>query len=191
VEPLAAYSLELLQASKEANPHLVTEPTYLNSIANYISPWILQYSDTVWANAEDCVVGIGPPDYRESHTNAREFMVFKSLEQVWLPQDAVHHFDIVHVDEREGFPNHAAMAFGRGRFFLSTYVNPKLMNDEDWRIYAGLLRWARQNADLLRHTVVIASRVELGEPYLYAHWLGARAYWRSNPRTKAGNTFWT
>ena len=122
----------------------MTEPTYLNSIANYISPWILKYSDTVWANAEDCVVGIGPaPDYRESHTNAREFMVFKSLEQVWLPQNAVHYFDIIHVDEREGFPNHAAMAFGRGRFFLSTYVNPKLMNDEDWRIYAGLLRWAR------------------------------------------------
>ncbi len=175
VEPLAAYSLELLQASKEANPHLVTEPTYLNSIANYISPWILKYSDTVWANAEDCVVGIGPaPDYRESHTNAREFMVFKSLEQVWLPQDALHYFDIIHVDECEGFPNHAAMAFGRGRFFLSTYVNPKLMNDEDWRIYAGLLRWARRSADVLRHTVVIPSRVELGEPYLYAHWLGAR-----------------
>ncbi|MCU0917032.1 MAG: hypothetical protein MUC88_21085 [Planctomycetes bacterium] len=175
VEPLATHSLELLQASKEANPDLVTEPTYLNSMVNYISPWILKYSDTVWANAEDCVVGIGPaPDYRESHTNAREFMVFKSLEQVWLPQNAVQHFDIVHVDEHAGFPNHAAMAFGRGRFFLSTYVNPKLMNDEDWRIYAGLHRWARRNTDLLRHTVVLPSRVEQGEPYLYAHWLGTR-----------------
>jgi hypothetical protein len=56
-------------------------------IANYISPWILKYSDTVWANAEDGVVGIGPaPEYRESHTNAREFMVFRSWEQVGLPQ---------------------------------------------------------------------------------------------------------
>ncbi|MDD4869198.1 MAG: hypothetical protein PHR77_01460 [Kiritimatiellae bacterium] len=175
VEPLATYSLELLQASKEANPNLVTEPTYLNSIVNYISPWIIKYSDTVWANAEDCVVGIGPaPDYRESHTNAREHMIFKSLDQVWLPQDTLHYFDIIHVDAHEGFPNHAAMAFGRGRFFVSTYLNPKLMNDEDWRIYAGLLRWARQNSDLLRNTRVIPSRVELGEPYIYAHWLGAR-----------------
>lgn len=175
VEPLAAFSLELLNASKEANPQLVTEPTYLNSIANYISPWIVKYSDTVWANAEDCVVGIGPaPDYRESHTNAREYMVFRSLDQVWLPQNALHYFDITHVDAKEGFPNHAAMAFGRGRFFVSTYLNPKLMNEEYWQIYAGLLRWARQNSGVLRNTVVVRSRVELGEPYLYAHWLGSR-----------------
>lgn len=175
VEPLAAHSLELLQASKEANPELVTEPTYLNSITNYISPWILKYSDTVWANAMDCVVGIGPaPDYRESHTNAREYMIFQSLDQVWLPQNALHYFDIIHVDEREGFPNHVAMAVGRGRFFLSTYLNPKLMGDEDWRVYAGLLRWARRNQDILRHTMVIPSRVESGEPYIYAHWFDAR-----------------
>jgi len=175
VEPLAEHSLELLAASKAANPQLVTEPTYMNSIANYISPWILKYSDTVWANGEDCVVGVGPaPDYRESHTNAREFMIFQALDQVWLPQNAVHYFDIVHVDPAEGFPNHAAMAFGRGRFFLSTYVNPKLMNAEDWRIYAGLLRWARGNTDILRHTTVVRSRVELGEPYAYGHWLGQR-----------------
>ncbi|NUQ64563.1 MAG: hypothetical protein HUU20_19020 [Pirellulales bacterium] len=175
VEPLAAFSIELLKASKEANPDLVTEPTYLNSIVNYISPWIVKDSDTVWGNAEDCVVGIGPaPEYRESHTNAREFMIFKSIDDVWLPQNALHYFDIIHVDAKEGFPNHAALAFGRGRFFVSTYLNPKLMDEEDWRIYAGLLRWARENAGILRNTVVIRSRVELGEPYAYAHWLGMR-----------------
>ena len=176
VEPLAEYSLELLKASKEENPNLVTEPTYLNSWANYISPWILMHSDTVWGNSGgDCAPGIGPaPDYRESHTNAREFYIFSSLNEVWVPQNAVHYFDIVHVDSREGFPNHAAMAFGRGRFFVSTYLNPKVMNDEDWRIYAGLLRWARANRDVLRNTLVLPSRVELGEPYIYAHWLGAR-----------------
>ena len=78
VEPLAEYSLELLKASKEANPALVTEPTYMNSFVNYISPWILKYSDTIWANAGgDCPLGIGPaPDYRESHTNAREYHIF-------------------------------------------------------------------------------------------------------------------
>ena len=175
VEPLAAYQLELQQVSKAANPDLVTEPTCLNSMVTYISPWILKYSDTVWANGSDCVVGIGPaPDYRDAHTNGREFMIFQAEDQVWLPQNAVHYFDIVHVDSAEGFPNHAAMAFGRGRFFLSTYVNPKLMSAEDWRIYTGFLRWARANTELLRHTVVGRSRVELGEPYYYAHWLGAR-----------------
>jgi hypothetical protein len=176
VEPLARHALELLQVSKNANPALVTEPTFLNSYSNYISPWILKYSDTVWANSGgDLPAGIGPaPEYRESHTNAREWFIFSSLDEVWLPQNALQYFDIVHCDPGGGFANHAAMAFGRGRFFVATYINPRFMGDDDWRIYAGLLRWARANQALLRHTVVLRSRVELGEPYAYAHWLGAR-----------------
>jgi len=176
VEPLAEYCLELIRSSKEANPDLVTEPTCLNSLANYISPWIIKYSDTVWGNSGgDCPLGVGPaPDYRESHTNAREYYIFSSLSEFWLPQNAVQYFDIVHCDAGQGFANHAAMAFGRGRFFVPTYVNPKFMTPDDWRIYAGLLRWARKNTAILRNTVVLPSRVEIGEPYVYGHWLGSR-----------------
>lgn len=68
----------------------------------------------------------------------------------------------------------AAMAFGRGRFFVSTYLNPKLMNEEDWHIYAGLLKWARANVDVLRQTCVVPSDLGAGEPYIYAHWSGKR-----------------
>jgi hypothetical protein len=176
VEPLARYSLELLEVSKKANPTLVTEPTNMNSLVNYISPWILKYSNSVWGNAGgDCPLGMNPaPDYRESHTNAREYYIFSSLHEVWLPQNALQYFDIVQCDHATGFPNHAAMAFGRGRFFVPTYINPRFMTDDDWRIYAGLLKWARTNQDILRNTEIIPSRVELGEPYVYAHWLGRR-----------------
>ena len=176
VEPLAEASLELLQISKEANPNLYTEPTYLNSWYTYISPWIIKYADSVWANSGgDCPAGVGPaPDYRESQTTAREYFIFSSLQEVWLPQNALQYFDIIHCDEAGGFPNHAAMAFGRGRFFVPTYITPKFMTDADWQIYAGLLKWARSNQGLLQNTVFLTSRVELGEPYAYAHWRGAR-----------------
>jgi hypothetical protein len=176
VEPLAEASLELLAASKAAKPDLVTEPTYNNSFLNYISPWILKYSDTVWANAGgDYPLGItAAPEFREAQTTAREYYIFSAMDEVWLPQNAVQHFDIVHVDYPEGFANHAAMAFGRGRFFVPVYLNPKFMAPDDWRVLAGLIRWARANRELLRHTVVLRSRVELGEPYAYAHWQGSR-----------------
>ncbi len=176
VEPLAEDSLELIQASKQANPDLVAEPTYMNSWVNYISPWIIQYADVVWGNAGgDCPCGLGPaPDYREAQTTAREYYIFSSLHEVWLPQNALQYFDIVHCDKAAGFPNHAAMAFGRGRFYVSSYINPKSMSDEDWGIYAGLLRWARKNQGILRNTRIATSRVELGEPYAYAHWDGHR-----------------
>jgi hypothetical protein len=176
VEPLAECSLELLEASREANSNLFAEPTYLNSWANYISPWIIKYANSVWGNSGgDCPAGVGPaPDYRESQTTAREYFIFSSLHEVWLPQNALQYFDIVHCDEAGGFPNHAAMAFGRGRFFVSTYINPKFMTDADWQIYAGLLKWARRNQEVLQNTVMLTSRVELGEPYAYAHWSGVR-----------------
>ncbi len=176
VEPLAECSLELIKATKEGNPNVFTEPTYVNSWANYISPWIIKYADSVWGNSGgDCPLGLGPaPDYRESHTTAREYFIFASLQEVWLPQNALQYFDIVHCDESAGFPNHAAMTFGRGRFFISTYINPKFMTDSDWGVYAGLLKWARRNQELLQNTVVLTSRVELGEPYAYAHWSGKR-----------------
>jgi hypothetical protein len=176
VEPLAEYSLELMKASKEANPTVFTEPTYLNSWANYISPWIIKHADSVWGNSGgDCPRGVGPaPDYRESQITAREYFIFRSLHEVWLPQNALQYFDIVHCDEAAGFPDHAAMAFGRGRFFVSTYINPKFMTDGDWQIYAGLLKWARRNQEVLQNTVMLTSRVELGEPYAYAHWSGVR-----------------
>jgi hypothetical protein len=177
VEPLARHALSLMETSREADPDIVTEPTYLNSHVSYISPWIIKYANAVWGNAGgDCPRGVGPPapDYREAHTTSREYFIFSSLEEVWLPQNALQYFDIVHADEDAGFPNHAAMAFGRGRLFVPTYVNPRFMSDEDWRIYAGLLRWARKNTIILQNTHVMPSRVELGEPYVYAHWDGLR-----------------
>jgi hypothetical protein len=175
VEPIARCSLELLDASRNAMPDLITEETFLNS-GSYLSPWMLRYSDTVYGDAgDDCPKGLNPaPDYRESHTNAREYYIQASQNELWVPQNAIQFFDIVHCDKAAGFPNHAAMPVGRGRFFLSTYLNPKFMSDEDWRIYAGLLRWARANQEILRNTVVIPGRVEAGEGYAYAHWLGSR-----------------
>lgn len=176
VEPLAEYSLELLRAAKRANPALVTEPTYLNTFVCYISPWMIRESDTLWASAGgDSPRGMLPaPDYREAATSSRDYFVFYSLDEVWLPQNALQYFDIVHCNPSGGFPNHVAMALGRGHFFLATYMNPRYLDAEDYRAYAGLLKWGRANQDILRRTTIVSSRVEQGEPYAYAHWLDSR-----------------
>lgn len=176
VEPLAEYSLELLRAAKRANPALVTEPTYLNTFVCYISPWMIRESDTLWASAGgDSPRGMLPaPDYREAATSSRDYFVFYSLDEVWLPQNALQYFDIVHCNPSGGFPNHAAMAVARGHFFLATYMNPRYLDEEDYRAYAGMLKWARSNQEILKRTRIVVSRVELGEPYAYGHWLDGR-----------------
>lgn len=176
VEPLAEYSLELLRAAKRANPSLVTEPTYLNTFVCYISPWMVRESDTLWASAGgDSPRGMLPaPDYREAATSSRDYFVFYSLDEVWLPQNALQYFDIVHCNPSGGFPNHVAMAVARGHFFLATYMNPRYLDADDYRVYAGMLKWARANQEILKRTTIASSRVELGEPYAYGHWLNDR-----------------
>jgi hypothetical protein len=74
VEPLAEASLELITAAKEADPALFTEPTYLNSWANYISPWIIKYADSVWGNSGGRLsagAGAGAGLPRSPHHGAR------------------------------------------------------------------------------------------------------------------------
>jgi hypothetical protein len=53
-------------------------------------------------------------------------------------------------------------------------LNPKYVGQDEWALLAGLLRWARNQQAVLRNTIVLPSRVELGQPYCYAHWLGQR-----------------
>ena len=83
----------------------------------------------------------------------------------------------------EPFLNDAVMTVMRGHMFLPVYVNPKFMNDARWDALAGLLRWARKNADVLEETVPLLpvswqqggvphfsdEAVMPREPYGYAH----------------------
>lgn len=85
----------------------------------------------------------------------------------WLmPTQALETFDITVLTPGE-FRNMAVMAIGRGRWFLSTYFEPTRMKPEDWDFVAGLVRWARQNKELLVNAWQIGGRPEDREAYGY------------------------
>jgi hypothetical protein len=85
----------------------------------------------------------------------------------WLmPTQALETFDITVLTPGE-FRNMAVMAIGRGRWFLSTYFEPTRMKPEDWDFVAGLVRWARQNQELLVNAWQIGGRPEDREAYGY------------------------
>jgi hypothetical protein len=172
VEPLAEHCLELLKAAKEGNPDLVIDATFLNSLWSYSSPWLLQYADVIWVNAGgDLPRGIGPaPDIRNAQTNARDWFLSRAFDELWVPQDAAHVFDVIHCDPGSAFAEQLAIACGRGRMFLDTFVNPDFMTPRDWRTLRTFVLWMRRHEKLLQNTIVLPGRIAEGEVYGFSHW---------------------
>jgi hypothetical protein len=125
------------------------------------------------------------PVERESYTSARDYYNLQGA--VWspIPEAAKEVLGIVH-QTPDPLLNDAVMTVMRGHSFLPLYLNPKYMDGRRWEMLAELLRWARSNAPLLRHTVPLLpnSWKDTGppqfsdhcamprEPYGYAHWVG-------------------
>jgi SAM-dependent methyltransferase len=172
VEPLVEHCLELLKAAKDENPGLVIEATFLNSLWSYSSPWLLKYADVIWVNAGgDLPRGIGPaPDVRNAQTNARDLYLSQAFDELWVPPDAVHVFDVIHCDSGTALAEQLAIACGRGRMFLATFINPDLMTPRDWQMLRGFVLWMRRHQRVLQNTNVLPGRIAEGEVYGFSHW---------------------
>lgn len=156
---------DVLDALRAVNPAMVLEPM----VCGYPpSPWWLMKSPFVLGPVgDDMPYGRGPaPDWMESLVTARD-IAYRAGQDAWLmPTQALETFDLTVLTPGE-FRNMAVMAIGRGRWFLSTYFEPTLMKPEDWDFVAALVRWARENKELLVNAWQIGGRPEDREAYGY------------------------
>ena len=97
--------------------------------------------------------------------------------------------------------NDAVVTVMRGHMFLPLYVNPKFMSDARWDALAGLLKWARKNAEVLDQTVpLLPVRGNMArrrasptappmprEPYGYAHVKNNAGYCCSETRGRVSD----
>ena len=84
-----------------------------------------------------------------------------------MPSSALQCFDII-VQCPGSFQNHAVMAIGRGRWFISSYINPKFMDAEAWRFFAASMQWARHHRVFLQEPLPFGGKPERREAYGYA-----------------------
>ncbi len=74
------------------------------------------------------------------------------------------------------------MAIGRGRWFLSSYIDPRFMDAEEWRFFADLVRWARHDRAILQEPLPIGGDPAKREAYGYSFLGDARqVYCLRNP----------
>lgn len=164
--PIAEGLMEVFDALRAQNPDIALEPTCFGSQP---SPWWLMHVPFIIGPfGDDSPYGRCPaPDYVESMTTAREIKNLGGRSLFLMPSSALQCFDII-VQCPGAFQNHAVMAIGRGRWFISSYINPKFMDAEEWRFFAGAMRWARYHREFLQEPMPFGGDPARRETYGYA-----------------------
>lgn len=164
--PLAEGIMDVFDALRKQDPDIVLEPTCFGYGP---SPWWLMHTPFIIGPfGDDSPRGRVPcPEWIESMITARELKNLEGRDQFLMPSSALQCFDII-VQCPGPFQNLAAMAIGRGRWFISSYINPKFMEPDEWRFFADLIAWARHNKDLLQEPLPFGGNPANREAYGYA-----------------------
>lgn len=169
--PLAEGLMDVFDALRAEHPDIALEPT---CFGYYPSPWWLMHTPFIIGPfGDDSPYGRVPcPEYIESMTTARDIENLNGRNAFMMPSAALQCFDII-VQCPGAFQNHAVMAIGRGRWFISNYINPKYMDAGEWRFFADLMRWARANRDFLQEPVPFGGKPE--DRQAYGYWFSGAA----------------
>lgn len=185
--------IELMQATKQAKPGIFLDPT----CGMWLSPWWLQYCDSIWGNVSgdypDIIVPT--PIVRDSATTTRDAVFRQRVrEHPGYPPSAIEHLGII-VITPEKWEDNAIAVVGRGCRLLTLYINPKFFTSpprpsaprgdgdpgrsaatgkDDWAFLASVLKWTRHNAATLGHTTLIGGDPMKREWYGYAHFAANR-----------------
>ncbi|MDO8587590.1 MAG: hypothetical protein Q7T82_11180 [Armatimonadota bacterium] len=181
-EAVADGFIGVMNAVLKASPDVWLEPT---CFAPHGSPWWAFYcTSVIGMYGDDMPYGRAPcPTYQESYTTARDFWNLQGAALLEYPIAAQEVMGVNH-QNTDPFMNDAVVTVLRGHMFLPLYMNPRYMDDAQWRMLAGLLTWARKNQSILRET----------QPILPASWQGGKVprfdYAAPMPRDPYGYAHW-
>ncbi len=147
--------------------------------------WLMVINSVVGPFGDDAPYGRIPSlIYRQSYTSARDF--YNLHDKTPIPMRAKEVLGIIH-QTTEPLYDDAVITVMRGHFFISLYINPRFMEDTQWRFLAQLISWLRRNEGILRNTTIIRPkdwRVSSNDwtrdkmsrlPYGYVHWGGGKS----------------
>ncbi|MGQ9559699.1 MAG: hypothetical protein ACUVWA_04240 [Candidatus Oleimicrobiaceae bacterium] len=173
---------DLCAAARAARPDI-----FLNiTSGTWLSPWWLKYANTIWMQGADYGYANVPSiSRRDAAMTYRDHVLYEDyqINGVWFPLANLMTHGIIKgnlqklggEDEPvDKFTHNALLYFARGVSMWELYVSPNLLREEEWDALAQCIAWARENFDLLTHTVMIGGHPGRREPYGYAHFDGDR-----------------
>ncbi len=151
---------------------------YWLNVTSYVmpSPWLLQYSNSVWIQTSTDVGFEGKKgvvsdkDRMLSYRDERYFEFYKDR-QFQFPQRALYNHDPVYGNEAkvnmsdEEFRDYLFTMAMRGTAFWELYYSFNMMNEAKWRINYSVMRFIEDNIDILSKSVIFGGRPSKGQVY--------------------------
>jgi hypothetical protein len=143
------------------------------------SPFWLMYADSIWRGGEDdSTAGVGP--YRERWITYRDADTYKRvvLDGPLYPLNSLmlhglifaqHHRELKE-DPQNSFQHEVRSYFGTGTQLQEMYITPSLLSQQNWDDLAGVAKWSRANADVLKDSHWIGGNPAWLEVYGWAAW---------------------
>ncbi len=162
---------------------------YLNiTSGTWLSPWWLAIADQIWMDGNDFgSADIGSVSTRDSSITYRDLVLDEDfrLKDLWFPMSGLMthgvlkgSIDVGDIGRNEPlakFADEMMFYLARGVSMYELYLSPSEIREEEWRVLAASLRWARDRFPLLSATAwPVGGDIRRGEAYGYAHWKGQR-----------------
>ena len=168
--------IDVIDKVTEINPnvyHSITSGTWL-------SPWWLMHANQIWMQGEDYGYASVPSiNRRDASITYRDSVLYDDLKHknLWFPVSNMMTHGIIkgklenlHVNEPlDKFTDNAMLYFARGVSMYELYTSPDIMSDDEWRVLAQSMLWAKQNFTLLMNTEMVGGDPAQGQAYAYVH----------------------
>jgi len=181
-------TLHLLAFERRLNPRLFQN--YTNG--SWFSPWWFQHVHTIWmmsgdSAANDAWPQLSPRDAATSYRDAWLYQSFNNPRRCVRPliriADLMTH-GIVFTkkkpfaspsDTLDDWSNYVVMYYARGTTLKELYIDPELLDDDQWKVLGTASAWAQANQHRLRNTLLVGSDCAAGQAYGYVSWCGDAA----------------
>lgn len=124
-----------------------------------LSPWVLQWVNTVWLNAGSDTGELGTGERHQQKIYYRDqiyYNQFNNERQIQFPLGHIYTHDPIYGVKDgssatpEVFREYLFVNAMRGTAFWELYFSPSLMDDTYWKIVSDVLMWAEENQEILK-----------------------------------------
>lgn len=131
------------------------------STGTILSPWILQWVNTVWLNMGSDTGELGTGERHQQKIYYRDqvyYSQFNNQRQIQFPLGHLYNHDPIYAsaDVSEATPGvfreYLFANAMRGAALWEVYFSPAIMDDAHWQIAADALTWAEDNHEVLKNS---------------------------------------
>ena len=174
--------VDLCDAVRQEKPEIFLNVTS----GTWLSPWWLQYANTIWMQGRDYGYSDVPSiSRRDAAITYRDVVLYQDygVNDFWFPIANLMTHGIIkghlqklggEVEPLDKFTDNAVLYFARGVAMWELYVSPDLLSDGEWSAIVDGGAWARDRFDTLKTTEMIGGDPGQREAYGYAHFNGSR-----------------